>query len=157
MTITHEPPGYDCPFCRLAAGGDNSVSTQRDIVRRAAGALAFISPRWWPNNHGHVLVVPTAHHENLYQLPAQAGHAVHDLVREVAVAVRHTYGCDGVSTRQHNEPGNQDAWHYHVHVFPRYVDDRLYATTPDPAYVTAERREPYAARLREYFSQNGSR
>jgi histidine triad (HIT) family protein len=62
-------------------------------------------------------VVPVAHYENLYVLPAKAGHAVHDLVREVTVAIRHSYGCDGVLTRQHNEPaGNQDAWHYHVHV-----------------------------------------
>jgi len=105
-----------CPFCRLAAGGDDARNTQRDIVRRRAGALAFISPRWWPNNHGHV------------------------------------DGCDGVSTRQHNEPaGNQDTWHYHVHVFPRYIDDGLYAAKPYPDYVTADQRWPYADRLRAYF------
>ena len=33
-------------------------------------------------------------------VPAVYGHAVHDLVREVAVAIRHTYGCDGISVRQ---------------------------------------------------------
>jgi histidine triad (HIT) family protein len=56
---------------------------------------------------------------------------VHDLVREVAIAIRQTYGCKGVSTRQHNEPaGNQDAWRYHVHVFPRYADDQLYSSAP---------------------------
>ena len=152
VKTTHEPPGYVCPFCRLAAGGETARSAQRDIVRRTAGAMAFISPRWWPNNHGHVLVVPVGHHENLYELPAEAGHAVHDLVREVAIAVRHTYGCDGVSTRQHNEPaGNQDAWHYHVHVFPRYADDGLYAARPYPEFVTAGQRWPYTDRLRSYF------
>jgi DNA-binding transcriptional LysR family regulator len=65
--------------------------------------------------------VPVGHYENLYHLPTVPGHAVHDLVREVAIAIRQTYGCQGVSTLQHNEPaGNQNAWHYHVHVFPRY-------------------------------------
>jgi histidine triad (HIT) family protein len=54
--------------------------------------------------------VPVRHYENLYLLPSRAGHA-HDLVREVAIAIRQTYGCQGVSTRQHNEPaGNQDAF-----------------------------------------------
>jgi hypothetical protein len=70
VKITHEPPGYVCPFCRLASGGEDARNTQRDVVRRSAGVIAFISPRWWPNNHGHVLVVPTGHYENLYDLPA---------------------------------------------------------------------------------------
>lgn len=152
MTRSHEPPGYQCPFCKLAAGADTAHNSVADIVRRTSGALALISPRWWPRNHGHVLVVPTRHYENLYELPASAGHAVHDLVREVAIAIRATYGCEGISTRQHNEPaGNQDAWHYHVHVFPRYAGDRLYSSVPYPEFVTAEQRRPYAERLRCYF------
>jgi histidine triad (HIT) family protein len=115
--------------------------------------MAFVCPRWWPNNHGHVLVVPIRHYENLYELAPEAGHAVHDLVRDVAIAIRSTYGCEGISTRQHNEPaGNQDAWHYHVHVFPRYAGDELYASKPYPEFVTAEQRQPYAERLRRYFA-----
>jgi histidine triad (HIT) family protein len=97
------------------------------------------------------------HYENLYELPAEAGHAVHDLVRDVAIAIRCTYGCDGVSTRQHNEPaGSQDAWHYHVHVFPRYSGDALYTSRPYPEFVTAEQRQPYAERLRRYFAAEGT-
>jgi histidine triad (HIT) family protein len=152
MSVTHEPPGYQCPFCKLAEGSDGAHNCQADIVRRTFDAMAFISPRWWPRNQGHVLVVPVRHYENLYQLPARAGHAVHDLVREAAIAIRQTYGCQGVSTRQHNEPaGNQDAWHYHVHVFPRYTGDQLYASEPYPEFVRAEQRKPYADRLRRYF------
>jgi histidine triad (HIT) family protein len=98
MTITHAPSDYQCPFCALAAGVD--TDRQQDIVRRTAGAMAFISARWWPNNHGHVLVVPIRHYENLYELPAEAGHAVHDLVRDVAIAIRRTViredGQDGI-------------------------------------------------------------
>jgi histidine triad (HIT) family protein len=152
VTISHAPPGYRCPFCALVVGVD--ADRQPDIVRRTAGAMAFISPRWWPSNHGHVLVVSARHYENLYELPDEAGHAVHDLVREVAIAIRRTYhGCQGVSTRQHNEPaGNQDAWHYHVHVFPRYAGDQLYASRPYPEFVTADQRRPYAERLRSYFA-----
>jgi histidine triad (HIT) family protein len=155
VRITHAPADYQCPFCALASGAD--AERQQDIVRRTAGALAFISPRWWPANHGHVLVVPVRHYENLYELPPEAGHAVHDLVRETAIAIRHTYGCEGISTRQHNEPaGDQAAWHYHVHVFPRYPGDELYTSKPYPQFVTAEQRQPYAERLRGYFAPEGS-
>jgi histidine triad (HIT) family protein len=154
--FNHEPPGYTCPFCTFVAGGEDElgVNRQADIVRRDPRATAYVSPKWWPNNHGHVIVVPNAHHENLYDLPPADGHAVHDLVREVAIAIRETYGCDGTSVRQHNEPdGNQEVWHHHVHVYPRYHGDDLYRTRPYPQYVTAERRLPYAERLRGRLSR----
>jgi histidine triad (HIT) family protein len=153
--FNHEPDGYTCPFCRLVAGlaDERGINDQRDIVRRGELATAFIAPRWWPNNHGHVLVVPNGHHENLYDLPAEHGHAVHDLVREVAIAVRQTYGCAGTSVRQHNEPvGYQDVWHYHAHVFPRYAGDALYHSRPYPEFAPVERRLPFAERLRAYFA-----
>lgn len=158
MAISHAPSGYACPFCLLASGGEDALSSQHDVVRRTERALAFVAPRWWPDNHGHVLVVPADHYENLYDLPPACGHAVHDLVREVAIAIRATYGCDGVSTRQHNEPaGSQDVWHYHVHVFPRYIGDNLYAQHPMPEYASAEARRPYAQRLQGYFAPSTPR
>ena len=153
--FNHEPADYRCPFCRLVAGlaDERGINRADDIVRRSDSATAFISPRWWPKNQGHVLVVPNAHHENLYDLPSRYGHGVHDLVREIAIAIRQSYGCAGTSVRQHNEPaGNQDAWHYHVHVFPRYPGDGLYASKPFLEFVPAADRLPYANRLRDHFA-----
>ena len=150
---THEPEGYDCPFCRLQRGVHNEHNRPEDVVAVTGLAFARISPKWWPANDGAVLVVPRPHHENLYDLPAEVGHAVWDLTQRVAVAMRSAYDCDGISTRQHNEPaGNQDAWHYHVHVFPRYPGDDLYGSRPYPEFVSADERRPYADRLREHFA-----
>jgi histidine triad (HIT) family protein len=157
--FSHEPDDYTCPFCRLVSGAADprGINREHDVVRRDELATAFISPRWWPRNHGHVLVVPNAHHENLYELPSRYGHAVHDLVRDVAVAIRQAYACDGTSVRQHNEPaGNQDVWHYHVHVFPRYAGDDLYLSKPQQEFATAAERRVYADRLREYFRSGGT-
>ena len=53
-----------------------------------------------------------------------------------------------MSTRQHNEPaGYQDVWHYHVHVFPRYAGDELYATR-DVYWPSADEMRAFADRLR---------
>lgn len=125
MTLrSHEPAGYDCPFCRMQSGQFNEHNQPSDVVAVTRHAYARISPKWWPANPGAALVIPRAHHENLYAVPADVGHAVWDLVQEVAVAMRTAYPCEGVSIRQHNEPaGNQDVWHLHVHVFPRTADD----------------------------------
>jgi histidine triad (HIT) family protein len=146
---THEPSGYDCPFCRMQAGsGGDQHNHPDDVVAVTPLAFARVAPKWWPGNPGSALVIPRAHHENLYAIPADVGHAVWDLTQRVARAMRSTYDCDGVSTRQHNEPaGNQDVWHLHVHVFPRHDDDRLYGRHEETRWVAVEERAPYAARL----------
>ncbi|TCO18562.1 hypothetical protein EV652_115106 [Kribbella steppae] len=32
--FNHEPDDYDCPFCLVAAGGENAFTGQQDIVLR---------------------------------------------------------------------------------------------------------------------------
>ncbi|WP_344303005.1 HIT family protein [Nocardioides bigeumensis] len=142
---SHEPAGYDCPFCALQAGRYNERNRPDDVVAVTELAFARVSPRWWPANPGALLVVPRRHVENLYDLPEADGHAVWDLTKLVAGAVRAAYGCDGTSIRQHNEPaGGQDVWHLHVHVFPRYADDRLYERHRESVYAAPEERLPFA-------------
>lgn len=148
----HAPEGYICPFCLVVAGVENEhvLTRQSDIIYRDELVTAFIAAGFWPNNKGHVLIIPNAHYENLYDLPNALSHAVHDLEKEIALAIKAVYHCDGVSTRQHNEPaGDQDVWHYHVHVFPRYAGDSLYQS--QRRLSSPEERLPYAERLGEYF------
>ena len=135
-------------MCRIQRGLENERNRTADVVAVTPLAFARISPRWWPANPGTVLVVPRAHHENLYDLPDEVGHAVADLVKQVAVAMRSAYGCAGVSTRQHNEPaGGQDVWHLHVHVFPRHEHDELYQRHAESRPAGPEERAPYAELL----------
>ena len=149
----HEPEDYDCPFCRVVAGGESKVTSHGDVVLRANGATAFVAPKWWERNHGHVLVVANRHVENVYGIQDDELADVYRAAKRVAEAVRETYGCDGTSMRQHNEPaGNQDVWHFHVHVFPRYEGDDLYRNSLRVRWTTKNERAPYAARLRAYLN-----
>jgi len=145
---SHEPAGYECPFCDLPRGAVNEHNQLNDVVAVTQHAYARISPKWWVDNPGAVLVIPRTHHENLYTIPPVIGHAVWDLTQRVAVGMREVYDCRGVSTRQHNEPaGNQDVWHLHVHVFPRHSDDRLYERDRETRWVGHDERAPYAELL----------
>jgi histidine triad (HIT) family protein len=159
MIKSHAPLEYDCPFCRVLRGEDLAgfYNRQSDVVLRAAHATAFVCPRWWPGNAGHLLVVPNEHVENLYGLePPLLGH-VYEVVRRMAVALRGAYGCEGVSTRQHNEPaGQQEVWHFHCHVFPRYTGDRLYERSKEHRWTTPEERAPYAEKLRGWLESQES-
>lgn len=150
-TTSHAPDGYRCPFCALLAGDPGDAPIASDIVGGSELALAFVAPRWYPRNRGHVLVIPRAHHENLYAIPELDLGAVSSLVRRVATAMRETYGCDGISMRQHNEPaGGQDVWHLHVHVFPRYHGDALYRSSALPAFADPAERATFANQLRAH-------
>jgi histidine triad (HIT) family protein len=153
--FNHEPDNYPCPFCSLLKGHEDEFATQGDIVYQNEFATAKIAPKWWVNNPGHVLVVPNEHYENIYDIPEEIMGEVYKVAQKIAIAMRSTYNCDGTSTRQHNEPaGNQDVWHFHVHVFPRYEGDQLYQNHDNKKFVSWEEREPYAKKLKEYFSKN---
>jgi histidine triad (HIT) family protein len=146
---THAPEGYLCPFCLIVQGieQDDVYTRSADIVYRTEAVTAFIGSHQWPNNRGHVILIPNAHYENLYDLPLTVATQIHAAVRTVALAMKRAYGCPGISTRQHNEPaGNQEIWHYHVHVFPRWPDDALYGSRR--SFMPPEERLLYAERLR---------
>lgn len=123
----HAPPDYACPFCRNLETGEADLPLE--FVHRDADVFVKMNPKWWPRNPGAVLVIPNEHHENVYDLPVELGTPIQRAVHRAALAMKDAFGCDGVSTRQHNEPeGNQDVWHYHVHVFPRWRGDGLYGS-----------------------------
>ncbi|SEU18530.1 HIT family protein [Paenibacillus sp. NFR01] len=82
-------------------------------------------------------------------LPAtvELSNRIHALETELAKAPKEAYACDGVSSRQHNEKnGGQDVWHYHLHLFPCYEGDHLYAS--EQALSDAEERARYACELK---------
>ncbi len=154
----HEPPGYDCPFCRLLRGVETERNRLADVVWRDETTTAFVSPKWWPGNPGAAIVIPNRHVENLYAIDDALLGDVYATAKRVATAMRAAYGCMGTSTRQHNEPGgNQDVWHFHVHVFPRSEDDGLYGRDGESRWVDASERGGYAERLRAALLANRDR
>lgn len=154
--MRHEPASYDCPFCRTVGGrfGDDLWTAPEDVVFRGHGLGAWVSPRQFspdPAYLGHVLVVAAEHHENVYDMPDALLGRVGALRRRVALAFKRL-GAEGTSSRQHNEPaGNQDVWHYHEHVFPRYAGDLLYGQKG--LRVDGPRRAAQALRIREALAE----
>jgi histidine triad (HIT) family protein len=144
----HAPQDYDCPFCAVARGEERPPWTFRDdVVWRDDVSTAWVNRRWWANNPGNVILVPNRHVENIYELDRELAAGIHETARLIALAMKGSYGCGGVSTRQHNEPaGDQEVWHYHLHVFPRWKGDDLYRSPH--RLTTVEERRPYAERLR---------
>ena len=153
--FSHAPPGYICPFCLLAQGREDlhSQLTQADIVFQTADTTAVMATRKYPNNAGHVLIIPNEHFENIYDLPSDLSSKIQTLSRDIALAMKSEYRCDGIMLRQHNEPaGGQNIWHYHLHVIPRYQNDDFHNASKSP--FEADERAQYARKLRNWFSRS---
>jgi len=130
---------------------EHVYSVQADILYQDAMVTAFMSSHQVATCVGNVLVIPNQHFENLYELPTALATDLHRVVKAVALAQKAAFGCAGVSTRQHNEPaGNQDVWHYHIHVTPRYQDDGLYGMRGQ--LMPPEERLRYTNRLKPYLN-----
>jgi histidine triad (HIT) family protein len=154
----HAPKNYKCPFCLVVEGieNENVYTKQSDIIYKDKHTAAFISAGWWPNkNKAHVIVVPNKHFENIYDLPLDISNKVHALEKKVSIALKKAYKCDAVSSRQHNEPaGDQDVWHYHINIFPRYKNDKLYLKSYKKLKLsTPKERKSYAEKLRRYLAK----
>jgi len=149
----HEPPGYDCPFCFLVkCEADLQPGNQpAEVIYYSKLVTAILALGRWPKNPVDILVVPNEHFENLYDLPPEYATPLHQLTRATALALKSVYHCDGISTRQHNEPaGGQDVWHYHVHVTPRFTDDGFYGSSRIEFPETE--RTVHAKQLRNYIA-----
>lgn len=149
--FNHEPEGYVCPLCQIAKGESTERGNQEgSVIFRDDTLTAFVAGKWWRSNPAHVIIVSNRHIENIYDMPEDIGSQIFALGKRVSLALKKAYECDGVSTRQHNEPaGNQDVWHFHLHVFPRYKGDNLYQNHADTYWPSEEEKAPYAKKLKE--------
>lgn len=122
----HAPENYKCPICLGVNGIENedTLLKQADLVIKDDLVSAFINSFWIDTAKGHVIVVPNDHYENLFDIPEEVGNRIFEVSKKVALAMKESYKCDGITLRQNNEPtGDQHAFHYHQHIFPRYDGD----------------------------------
>jgi len=148
--MKHAPPGYACPFCGIAATLP-SPAPESAVVLVDTNVFALVPTHHYAGIKGNCLVVPRSHYENVLDMPDELGSDFFRATRRLALAMQNAFGCEGISTRQHNGPdGNQDVWHYHLHVFPRYSNDGLYGGRKVPYAI--EERMQLAASLRSALS-----
>lgn len=157
MVITnHATSDYTCPICLGIKGIENehTLLKQEDLVYKDKVVGAFINSFWIGKNEGHVIVVPNEHYENIYDLPDEVGGRIMSVARKIAIALKETYHCDGVTLRQNNEPASeQHAFHFHLHVIPRYVgDDFNQKMTEKSRLSEPEERNKFSDMLKKHFT-----
>ena len=104
----------DCVFCKIA-----KHEIPSDIFYEDADTVAFLDIK--PTTHGHSLVIPKKHFENIFDIDEAALEATMRTAKKVAPAVRDAVGAKGLHMNSNNgEAAGQIVFHYHVHLIPRH-------------------------------------
>ncbi len=108
-----------CIFCKIV-----QKQAPSSIIYEDEYVMAFLDIR--PVNEGHTLVIPKEHYADIFDTPNELLGKVHQATKKVAVAVKQAVNADGISIIQQNgRAANQDIFHLHVHVIPRYANQKV--------------------------------
>jgi histidine triad (HIT) family protein len=75
----------------------------------------------FPISEGHLLVVPTTHYENIFEIPEDLLSEAIKIAKRIAIAARSALNnVTGVTILQNNGgSAGQRIFHFHIHVIPR--------------------------------------
>ena len=108
----------DCLFCKIVKGEIPSYTVYEDEKVKV-----FLDIN--PNNDGHLLVIPKEHKANLYEMDDETLLYMLNIIRtELATLLKDKLAIDGLTISQNNDYG-QEVKHFHIHVIPRYKNDKF--------------------------------
>ena len=108
----------NCVFCNLANGIWDSATLYEDDDFRVILDLG-------PASKGHALILPKAHYANIYEIPEELAAKAIVLAKKMAGIMTEALNCDGFNIVQNNgEAAGQTVFHFHMHLIPRYKDDK---------------------------------
>ncbi len=136
-----------CVFCDIIKGKQTAA-----VVYEDDSHVAFMDRS--PITKGHILVLPKAHYETLFDLPWEDVAPLFRRVVHLASAVRKAMQADGMNIGQNNgRAAHQIVFHVHVHVIPRYRDDSPDGQWPVRRTASLEELERIADRIRPFVGR----
>lgn len=108
----------DCLFCKIVKGEISSYTVYEDEKVKV-----FLDIN--PNNDGHLLVIPKKHKANIYEMDDETLLYMLNIIRtKFATLLKDKLAIDGLTISQNNDYG-QEVKHFHIHVIPRYKNDKF--------------------------------
>lgn len=122
----------NCVFCKINAGEIPSATIYEDDNFKV---IMDISPA----AKGHAILLPKKHFKNLYEMDDHTASKVMVVAKKVAKAIQDELQCDGLNMLQNNgEVAGQTVFHYHIHLIPRYKNDKISMTWKVGKYEDGE-------------------
>ena len=131
----------NCIFCKIIDGSIPSTVVYEDADFKA---IMDISPA----AKGHVLILPKKHCADLLSIDPGVASKALILASKIANAQKKAFNCDGINLLQNSgEAAWQSVFHLHIHLIPRYKDDKVMVPWEHLSYADGEAEE-YAAKIR---------
>ncbi|NLK75892.1 MAG: HIT family protein [Clostridiales bacterium] len=134
----------NCVFCKIINGDIPSTVIYEDDYFKG---ILDISPA----NKGHVVILTKKHFADFFEMDEEFATKALLVAQKVAKALKMGLNCDGVNILQNNgEAAGQTVFHYHIHVIPRYKDDKVNITWSSGKYDEGEAAE-LAVLIKKYI------
>ena len=132
----------NCIFCKLANGEIPTATLYEDDEFRVILDLG-------PATKGHALILPKEHYANLYELDDELVPKAFVLAKKMVKKLTPILGCEGYNIVQNNgEVAGQTVFHFHMHLIPRYKNDKS-GFGWKPGKLTDEDRDEILEKLKE--------
>ena len=137
----------NCIFCKIANGEIPSATIYEDDDFRVILDLG-------PATKGHALILPKDHFANehaadIYSIDEELAGKAFKLAKKITTRLKDVLGCDGYNIVQNNgEVAGQTVFHFHMHLIPRYKNDKS-GFGWKPGKLTDEDRDEILEKLKE--------
>ncbi len=112
----------DCIFCKIANGEIPAATIYEDDDFRVILDVC-------PATKGHALILPKKHFKDIYELDAHICEKVLPLAKKIVCKLSEVLQCEGYNILQNNgSKAGQTVFHYHMHLIPRYEEDKVKLT-----------------------------
>ena len=102
-----------------------------------------------PATKGHALILPKEHAADIYSIDEELAGKAFKLAKKITTRLKDVLGCDGYNIVQNNgEVAGQTVFHFHMHLIPRYKNDKS-GFGWKPGKLTDEDRDEILEKLKE--------
>ena len=133
----------DCIFCKLANGvfPTNFIYEDEDFK-------VILDAN--PATKGHSLILPKKHFKNILDADEEILKKALPLAKKLSNKLIEVLKCDGVNVLQNNnKAAGQVVFHLHVHLIPRYKDEKEHMLSWKPNKFSDEEMKSIAENLKK--------
>lgn len=122
----------DCIFCKIVKGDIPSYKVHEDD-----STYAFLDIN--PTTKGHTIIVPKTHSNGLLDIENESLAKVSIVAKNLAKEYETSLAADGFNMWNNcGKAGEQEVFHFHMHLLPRYKDDNLRLAEPANPNIDVE-------------------
>lgn len=120
----------DCLFCKIVNNEIPAYTIYEDSIVKV-----FLDIH--PNADGHMLIIPKEHYTDIVDIDLDVLKHINKISKNMYDLLLRTFDTDGVTIVQNNGSA-QDIKHYHIHIIPRYINDKLKPKYPHTNKLSLE-------------------